>query len=118
VLLAKIFREPGHERVSLSGSDAVMSAVNLAEVLSRLIRDSLSLDDVLQELDASGLEVAPFDARQARLAAELLPKTQRAGLSLGDRACLALAIDRGLPVLTADGAWANLGLPVEVILIR
>jgi ribonuclease VapC len=118
-LLAKIFLEPGHEGVDIAGGDAMISTVNLAEVLSRLVQGSPSdLHRVLADLDDAGVTVVPFDLAYAKLAAELLPRTQHAGLSLGDCAGLALAIARGVPVLTADRAWAGLGLPVEVELIR
>ena len=117
-LLASLFGEPGYERVDDALHTACISAVNLAEVMARLVRDGMALDEFLRDLDGSDLEVVPFDLPQARLAAEFLPQTRRRGLSLGDRACLALASIRALPVLTADRAWAQLRLPVEVRLIR
>ena len=117
-LLASLFGKPGYERVDDALHTACISAVNLAEVMARLVRDGMALDEFLRDLDGSDLEVVPFDLPQARLAAEFLPQTRRRGLSLGDRACLALASIRALPVLTADRAWAQLRLPVEVRLIR
>jgi ribonuclease VapC len=62
--------------------------------------------------------IVPFSERQARLTAELLPQTRALGLSLGDRACLALAIERELPVLTTDKGWKALRVGVEIRLIR
>ena len=65
-----------------------------------------------------GLDVRPFDADQAVAAAALLAATRSRGLSLGDRACPALARSAGLPVLTADRAWRGVGLDVEIEVIR
>jgi ribonuclease VapC len=97
----------------------VISTVNLAEVLGGLCRSSAAdLDAILGDLVDAGPAMVPFDLPQARLTAELVPQTQSAGLWLGDRACLALAVERGWPVLTANRAWAGLGLPVEVVVIR
>lgn len=116
--LAFLFREPGHERVAEIVNDSRMSTVNLAEVLSRFTRDGHAVAVVWARLRRSPIEWVPLAESHATVAAELAPFTMPYGLSLGDRACLALAIERGLPVLTADRAWAGLGLPVEVRLIR
>ncbi len=117
-LLALLFREPGHERVAAALSTCCMSAVNLAETLGRFARDGKPTADLWSRLQASGVDWVPFDSEQARLAAELLPKTQGHGLSLGDRACLALAMTRRIPAMMADRSWANLELGVAVTVIR
>ena len=83
-----------------------------------MVHDGVAPDEVLSTLARSKLGFVPFDDDQAKLAAELLPRTRAKGLSLGDRACLALAIARGLPALTADRTWATLHLPIKVVLIR
>jgi ribonuclease VapC len=116
--LAQLFQEPGHEQVDEMLATACISTVNLAEVLTRLVRDGIDLGEVIADVELSGLRVVPFDDVQAALAARLWPEVRRAGLSLGDRACLALAIDRDLPVMTADRAWASLGLNVDIQVIR
>ncbi len=95
-----------------------MSTVNLAETYTRLVRDGHPLAGILARLDGLPIEWVAFSDVHAAKSGELWRSTRQAGLSLGDRACLALAIERGLPVLTADRAWAGLGLPVEVQLIR
>jgi len=64
------------------------------------------------------LHVVPFDDKQAREAARLVRRTSRLGVSLADRAALALALTRGLPILTADRAWRSLRLPVTIEVIR
>jgi PIN domain nuclease of toxin-antitoxin system len=117
-LLALLFEEPGFERVAFAADGACVSTVNLAETLTRFVRGGHLIAAVFDNLRIYEIEWVSFDEAQAVEAAMLFPETSRAGLSLGDRACLALAIERGLPVLTADRAWAGLGLPVEVRLIR
>ena len=97
---------------------ATISAVNLSEVLERLCSGGLSESEADSAVAELSLRVADFDEPQARLAAYLRPRTRRAGLSLGDRACLALGLQLGSPVITADRAWASLDVGVEVVLIR
>jgi PIN domain nuclease of toxin-antitoxin system len=113
-LLALLFAEPGHERVAAVAADASASTVNLAEVLTRFVRDGHSVAAVLQQLETYTIELVPFDDMHAAEVALLWPSTRQAGLSLADRACLALALDRKLPVLTADRTWAELRLPIDI----
>ena len=97
---------------------AMISAVNLSEVLERLCSGGLTESEAEEAVAELSLRVADFDEPQARLAAYLRPRTRRAGLSLGDRACLALGLRLGRPVITADRVWASLDLDVEVVVIR
>ena len=97
---------------------ATISAVNLSEVLERLCAGGLSESEADEAVAALNLRVADFDEAQARLAAHLRPRTRRAGLSLGDRACLALGLHLGRPVITADRVWTSLDIGVEVVVIR
>jgi PIN domain nuclease of toxin-antitoxin system len=118
-LLAFLHGEVGANTVSPLLSRAVISRVNWAEVLQKVIaRGSREVYDVREEADFLGIQTLPFTAEDAESTALLWPSTRRAGLSLGDRACLSLAQKLGLPALTADRGWAALGLEVEVRLIR
>lgn len=113
-LLAYLFGEPGAEVVVGLLDEAVLSAVNEVEVLTRIRRDSPEPESV--ELPVH--EIVTFDSTQAKLAAAMAPATRPFGLSLADRACLALGLHRSWAVYTADRAWAALDLGVEVRLIR
>ena len=117
-LLALLFKEPGHGSVAEAADGALASTVNLAEVLARFVRDGHPVAAVVRELEIYAVEWVPCDHLQAAEVAALWPLTRHAGLSLADRACLALALDRDLPVLTADRVWTELGLPLDVRLIR
>jgi PIN domain nuclease of toxin-antitoxin system len=117
-LLAHIQREPGAERVEEIAPDALMSAVNLAEVVTKLMDEKLSPEQADQIIYAYGFEIVPFDEDLARQTGALRPATKRLGLSLGDRACLALAQRENLPVLTTDRSWAKLGLRIDINLMR
>lgn len=116
-LLAFLFEEEGGEQVAAHLSACCLSTVNLSEVMGRFVRDGHDARSVLTHLTSTEIEIVPFTAEQAAIAATLIPKTSRIGLSLGDRACLALALDRGIPALTADREWRKLkiGVPVEMI---
>ncbi len=118
-LLALLNQEEGSELVAeLVAAGAVISAVNLSEVVSKLSLVGMPESLIRESLDPLGLEVFQFDVELAYRAAALLGLTRAAGLSLGDRACLALAGQVRLPAVTADRAWGRLELDVEVRVIR
>jgi PIN domain nuclease of toxin-antitoxin system len=117
-LIAAARQEPGAARVEPRIRDSAISAVNWSEFLQKATVYGLSSQRLVRAYLARGLTVASFSSRQARLAADLWPSTHRFGISLADRACMALAIDLGLPILTADRRWIDLGLPVPVESIR
>ncbi|MFO1423011.1 MAG: type II toxin-antitoxin system VapC family toxin [Candidatus Competibacteraceae bacterium] len=117
-LLAFLFREPGHEQVGAMLDAACLSTVNLAEVIGRFVRDGHDAHQVLQKLTSTTIEIAPFTAEDAVLAASLIPATQPLGLSLGDRACLALALSRNIPAITADRIWTQLHVGVTIQFVR
>lgn len=117
-LLAFLFGERGHETVAEVIDHSGLSTVNLAEVISRFVRDGHNPDVVYQQIASSGIEIVPFLGEDAALVASLVPITRELGLSLGDRACLALALRRGIPAITAYQAWARLDLPVDIRVIR
>lgn len=116
--LAFANREPGGERVQAVLRESFISAVNASEVVGKLTGQGFALDDAEKYLVQFVREVVPFDGRHAVLAAGLLPQTRALGLSLGDRACLALAKQTGLPVLTADQVWSKLDIGVNIEVIR
>jgi ribonuclease VapC len=97
---------------------ATVSAVNVCEVLSKLHDDGLNEEQAQAAVAVMDLRVVPFDGLQARTAARLRSMTRHAGLSFGDRACLALADRLGYPVVTADRVWASLEVGIEIIMIR
>ena len=117
-VLAILQREPGSAVVAEHLSTAVISAVNVAEVASRLSDRGVPDGGAREAISALRLEIAVFDHELAYASAALRPATRRLGLSLGDRACLALAKREGLPALTADRAWASLDMGVEIRLVR
>jgi ribonuclease VapC len=108
-VMAAMRYEPGGDAVRACADRALVSAVNLSEVATKLAERGVPDADIATALGGLGFDV---------VAASLRVATRRAGLSLGDRACLALAKLRRLPVMTADKAWAGLDLGVEIALIR
>ncbi len=117
-LLAIAFGEDGAVAAQRALGGAVMSAVNVTEVITRLIDRGASPEQARRELSRFGLTVRPFDESLALAAGSLRAATRYLGLSLGDRACLALAIRERAPVVTADRAWAGLKLGIDVQVIR
>lgn len=118
VLLAVLRREPNAGQFLDAIQEAVVGTVNLAEVVSKLVSRGLSEGDAWREARSVADRIVPFDMEQSRIAGELICKTKRSGLSLGDRACLALAITMELPVYTADRAWEDVQVGVEIHLVR
>ncbi len=117
-LLALLNREPGADRVAAVMAGARISAVNLIEVISKLIDKELDGPTVVAGLSELDIVVVDMDRPQAERAGLLRRETRAIGLSLGDRACLALAQESGSIALTGDRAWAALTLGIEVELIR
>lgn len=119
-VLALLQDEPGADEVEGAIEDgAIISAVNLSEVLATMV-DAGATADVAADLIVSPfVEIAPFDLESAMDAVRTRQATPPAGLSLGDRACLSLGRLRKLPVITSDRAWlgvsASLGIEVRSI---
>lgn len=99
-------------------ANSLLGAVNLTEVATRLLDLGFASAEVDRLLTRLRFTVVSFDADLAIRAGLLRGGTRDLGLSLGDRACLALAQREGLPVLTADRAWLELDVGVQVVLIR
>ncbi len=117
-LLTLLFGEPGADTVvEAVANGAAISAVNLSEVATVLTRRGLAVDAILDPV-CEHVAVADFGKSDALSAAALQPSTAQAGLSLGDRACLALAQRLNVPALTADHGWTEVRLDVLVQLIR
>lgn len=118
-ILAILLQERGFEALTPAILvESVASTVNLSEVSARLVRSGGDPDDAWIDALSSVREAVAFDAGQARMAARLVPQTQPLGLSLGDRACLALALELKAPVYTADKSWKKLRLGILVHVIR
>ena len=117
-LLAYLQREPGHDRVAAVLAQSVISAVNWTEVIGKTHSAGLQTEDLLDSLASLGLTVEPFSSTQAEIAGRLLERTGPLGLSLADRACLALAMDRGEVAHTADRAWLRLRPELDIEAIR
>lgn len=117
-LLAVLRAEPGAERVEARLEDACIGAVNLSEVVAKLIEDGVPEAEIRAAIGRLELDVHAFDARHAYAAGMIRKMTGAFELSLGDRACLALAQSMGAPALTADGSWSRLDLGVAIEVIR
>lgn len=117
-LLAVLHAEPGAETVGGLVASSAISAVNWCEVFGKLRAVGVDGDALAEGVAETGVEIVAFDADHARLAGELHLSTKDAGLSLADRACLALAAKLDVPALTADRAWTSLEVGVEVRCIR
>jgi len=117
-LLAVILRETGAEAVEARVGSAQISAVNSAEVIGKLVDKGLSPDAAETVFEACLIPVEPFAASTAAMAGRLRAETRAHGLSLGDRACLAQARIGGFVALTADRAWAELDIGIEIEVIR
>ncbi len=116
-LIALLNSEPGAETVKRLLNDAALSTVNLAEVATKLVDWNIDVSELSRVAAEGKVEIVPFSESQARLAGELRRLTRSRGLSLGDRACLPLAQERGLSAVTADAAWVG-ATSVPVVLIR
>ncbi len=117
-LLAIAFDESGAEAAQSSLGEGIMSAVNASEVVGRFVDLGLGRLQAQEWLLRYGIPIFAFDEASAIAAGALRGATRSAGLSLGDRACIALARRESGSVITADRNWARLDLGVFVSLIR
>ena len=101
-VLALLFGETGADAVRPRVRGGLISTVTLTEVLAKLVDKGVPAEDAARAVDMLGMEPVPLSVEQAQLSAALRTTTRTAGLSLGDRACLALARERGLPAVTAE----------------
>ncbi|MDT8399489.1 MAG: type II toxin-antitoxin system VapC family toxin [Pseudomonadales bacterium] len=120
-VLAYLNREVGWQFVQekLENSHCIFSAVNFIEVVSKLAQGrSPFLSRIGELMTLMGVELISLNSETAIQAGILISTTKSRGLSLGDRACLALAVEHGAEVLTSDLAWFALDLPVPAVNFR
>ncbi|MGH3873309.1 MAG: type II toxin-antitoxin system VapC family toxin [Pseudonocardiaceae bacterium] len=117
-VLAWLRGEPGADVVQPLLPAAIMSAVNWSETWQKLRQHGVDADRAASRLRTLGVQVEPLSEADAVATADLWTRTRAAGLSLGDRCCLALGARLALPTVTADTAWAELDLDIPVRIIR
>jgi PIN domain nuclease of toxin-antitoxin system len=108
-ILCLIRNEPGADTVKAALPDSSISAVNLSEVIAKMADLGMNADLIDAVLDPVQLQTVRFDAGQARATGLMRPATKPQGLSLGDRACLALAQQSGATAIATDRTWSALG---------
>lgn len=115
-ILAVLNKETGWEKAEQFFFDGIVSSINVAEVLTKIIERGATREDAIETLNLLHLTVIDFNSEQAAKVAELRPLTKHLGLSLGDRCCLALAILQNATAVTADKEWRKLSFcQIEVI---
>lgn len=117
-ILAFLFNERGAEKLTPEIlATALISTVNLAEVQTKLVKMGRSAEDAWIDAHSLGTLAVPYTSEHARIAGDLIATTEKYGLSLGDRSCLALAIALKAPVYTTEQVWRDLkvGVPIHVI---
>jgi PIN domain nuclease of toxin-antitoxin system len=117
-VLAAIKDEPGGDEVERDIRGARISAVNLSEIIGWLAERGFAPENIVRIVTSFDLTVEVFDRSRALAAGLLAAQTKRRGISFGDRACLALTAELGLPVVTGDRNWRNLDIGVDVRLFR
>lgn len=117
-VLALLKREPGAEKVRAVLGRAMIGTVNVAEVQTKLVDLGLSRHAAEARIRILGCRIVAFSEGQAIEAGSLVAQTRKLGLSLGDRACLTLAIDRKATVYTTDRIWKDLDLEIRIEAIR
>ena len=117
-LLCLLNDEPGAGRVVEVLTRSVMGTTNLAEVVSKLRERGLSLEEVREALGGLHLDVRPLSPSQAMIIGDLRPATKPLGLSVGDRACLALALDLDAELFTTDADLASADSGVSITDVR
>jgi ribonuclease VapC len=118
-VLVLLNNEPGADKLTPELlSSASCSTVNLAEVQTKLVSEGGNPDEAWEDALSPIHDAMPFTDEQAKIAGSLIAETRRFGLSLGDRACLALALVLKAPIYTADKTWRNLKLGVRIHVIR
>ncbi|HHY54723.1 MAG TPA: type II toxin-antitoxin system VapC family toxin [Chloroflexi bacterium] len=115
-LLAWLQNEPGAAIVEELLSESAISSLNWSEVLQKSLAHGVEITGLRQDMEALGLVILPFDRDAAEQAARLW--SADSSLSLADRACLALGIQHGAPVLTADRLWTQVSVGATVRLVR
>ena len=119
VLLALLNHEPGADTLTPELlNDATSSTVNLAEVQTKLVNEGFAPDEAWENTLSPIRDAMPFTEEQAKIAGSLVAQTRSLGLSMGDRACLALGIVLKAPIYTADRSWKALKLGVRIHVIR
>jgi len=118
VVLAAVLGEEGHESLLAQRQSCFVSSVNMAEARSRLVDHGMRHEDIEQSLSLVSMTVVDFTDHHAVLSSQLRVDTRKGGLSLGDRACLALAMAMEGTALTADRAWASVNVPIEIKFLR
>jgi PIN domain nuclease of toxin-antitoxin system len=117
-LLAFLHKEPGAEQVEAALNGARVSTVNWSEVVQKALQRDVDTSGMQEAFIEVGVHIEPFTPAQAEAAARLWKPGKAIGLSLADRACIALASELSLPIMTADRAWTRLETGVEIVLLR
>jgi PIN domain nuclease of toxin-antitoxin system len=117
-VLAVLNGEPGVDKIAQVLTDALLSTVNYAEVVAKLVERGTSLVEAKTALQSIALTTVDFDIALAQRTGELRAETRKRGLSLGDRACLSLAQREGVAAITADRSWIGAIPGVEIRLFR
>jgi len=117
-VLAVLNGEQGASVVAAVLDGALVSSVNFAEVFGKLIERGVASADARRAIEAIDLNVVDYDLPLAERTGELIVGTRELGLSLGDRACLALAEREQAPAYTADRRWSKARIGVQIRMIR